>query len=658
MNSNKSFLSQYGLPLIEKGYPIVPIKRGHKFPKGIKQWGRIEAKPSDVNRWLLNGFSDGGVGVLSRFFPAVDIDVRDEEIVKKLIAWCEENIGQTVQRVGDAPKTLLVYRTEDPFTKITSKKYEDFLGVDHKLEILGEGQQFVAFAVHPESQKPYQWVGPSLLDIAVEEIPIITTEVARELIAYFESIVPEDWVFVEKGQDAQDMSVQLSVEDRVLLNAKPKIDIPEERLIAAVKSLDPDIRMNDWVKAGMGLFHQYDGDERGFSIWDEWSSQGVKYISGEMRDRWDSFKEDLTRQEPTTAATILLMAKKAKQDKIAKEVTRKGFQLVHASDIVSKLGPIDWQVKNYFEANTTGILFGDPGSYKSFIALDVGIHCALGREWHGNPVKQGPVIYVAGEGHGGFARRLAAFEKANDLKLSEDTPLYFSQQAASLYNAESAELVTEAIDDIANATAKPAMIIIDTLARNFGAGDENSTSDMNVFIEHVDRYLRSRYECTVLIVHHTGHANKERARGSMALKGALDFEFRVDKPDNVPGYKANLVCTKMKDAVEPPETWFEGESVVVGNFDDDEMTSLVFKKTVAPIVEEAPLKGKQKSCFDLLKESVSDGEGIEKKAFHQMLVDAEISTTVNQARPLVHTLIEKDYIIEFDGFVRTNDFFE
>lgn len=657
-DKNTSFLKQYGAQLIQKGYPIVPIKPGFKFPKGLKGWEQTKATETHLKKWLANSFAQGGVGVLAKFFPAVDLDIQDNDVVQKLVAWCEEHIGPTVQRVGNAPKTLLVYRTENPFTKITSRKYEDFLGVGHKLEILGEGQQFVAFATHPDTEKPYQWLGQSLVDVTPEDIPVITADAARELIAYFESVVPEDWVEVEAGQSGKPVIDGLTPDERCLLNAKPKVDIPEERLMAAVKVIDPDVSNSEWVRVGMGLFHQFEGEEIGFSIWDEWSSQGDKYNSHEMRDRWASFRADLTRQEPVTAATILRMAKAVKQKEKTEESARKGFQLIHAKDIVSELGPIDWQVKNYFEANTTGIMFGDPGSYKSFIALDVGIHCAIGRDWHGSSVKQGPVIYVAGEGHGGFARRLAAFQKAHGVTLGGDVPLYFSRQAASLYNAESAQQVTEAIDGIAEATTQPVMIVIDTLARNFGAGDENSTSDMNVFVEHVDRYLRARYGCTVLIVHHTGHSNKERARGSMALKGALDFEFRIDKPDRGVEYAATMTCTKMKDAVEPPETWFEGESVVVGTFDDDDMTSLVFRKSEAPIQEEVPLKGKQKACYELLKNSVEAGEGIEKKAFQKMLIDAEISKNNDAARYLVRDMIKKGYLIEFEGFLRVDDFFE
>ena len=581
----------------------------------------------------------------------------DKEFVQVIIEIAQRIFGKSVQRIGNAPKTLLVYRTKKPFSKMVSKTWEDILGQEHKIEILGDGQQYVLFAEHPDTKKPYTWVGDSLVDIDPSSIPYITAEQCQQFIEEVERAIPEDWVEIEAGHLGHTKDFSLTNDERVLLNAKPKIDISTEKLKKAVSCIDPNTQRTPWVEVGFGLFHQFDGDLTGFTIWDEWSTHGDKYLPGETEKIWDGFKADLRKGEPVTAATILHLAKEARKEKKSEEIKQRGFQLVHATDILSKLGPVDWQVKNYFEANTTGILFGDPGSYKSFIALDIGLHCALGHPWHGNDVKQGSVIYIAGEGHGGFARRLAAFQKYNNISLKEDTPLFFSQQAASLNDITSAHMVTDAIDGITKVVGNPVMIIIDTLARNFGAGDENSTSDMNVFIEHVDKYLRAKYNTTVLIVHHTGHSNKERARGSMALKGALDFEYRLEKPEKGNEFSARMICTKMKDAQQPHETWFEGKSVVVGNFEDDEMTSLVFRKTEAPIEEIPPLKGKQKACYELLKKSVIDGEGMEKKALQKMLIDAEISKNNDQARVLVNGLVSKGYFIENQGVIGVCDFF-
>ena len=80
-----SLLEKYGTKLIDQGYSVVPIKKGLKYPKGISKWQNSNYTKCDVKEWLSNGFADGGVGVLTKFTPVIDIDVLDDEIVQKLV---------------------------------------------------------------------------------------------------------------------------------------------------------------------------------------------------------------------------------------------------------------------------------------------------------------------------------------------------------------------------------------------------------------------------------------------------------------------------------------------------------------------------------------------------------------------------------------------
>jgi RecA-family ATPase len=103
---------------------------------------------------------------------------------------------------------------------------------------------------------------------------------------------------------------------------------------------------------------------------------------------------------------------------------------------------------------------------------------------------------------------------------------------AALLDPESADQVIKAIDEIVSDIGVPViLIVIDTVARNFGTGDENSTKDMGMFIQGIDA-LRVRHQAAILLVHHTGHGDKSRGRGSMALKGALDAEYKLARGDD------------------------------------------------------------------------------------------------------------------------------
>ncbi len=93
--------------------------------------------------------------------------------------------------------------------------------------------------------------------------------------------------------------------------------------------------------------------------------------------------------------------------------------------------------------------------------------------------------------------------------------------------------------------------MIDTLARNFGGGNENATQDMNLFITNLDR-LKAEFGCTVLVVHHTGKDTAKKERGNTALRGASDTMILLDETDNSDGIAggAAVFCEKQKDAPE------------------------------------------------------------------------------------------------------------
>ena len=243
------------------------------------------------------------------------------------------------------------------------------------------------------------------------------------------------------------------------------------------------------------------------------------------------------------------------RDKLAFEFTR--------ADALT-LSEIKWVVDDYIESDSLAQVFGDPGGGKSFVSIDLACCVATGKDWHGHQVQQGAVFYIAGEGHNGLARRFKGWELGNGATL-DGAPLFKSHRAAQLYDATEAALVADAIKTLsAECGHIPSMIVIDTLARNMG-GDENSTQDMNSFIQHLDTYLRQDYKCCVLVVHHSGAMDKDRSRGSTALKGALDAEYKCQLDS---GSKTiQFESKKMKDAEMPAAKNFQITQVDLPIFD-------------------------------------------------------------------------------------------
>lgn len=249
----------------------------------------------------------------------------------------------------------------------------------------------------------------------------------------------------------------------------------------------------------------------------------------------------------------------------------------------------DFLIDGLIETDCLASVFGDPGHGKSFFAIDMGLCVATGTSFHGMDVQRGSVFYIAGEGHNGLGRRAKAWAKHHGTTL-QGVPIFASTKAANFLDAAHAEFVATQIDGLVAQHGEPRLIIIDTLARNFGDGDENSTSDMNTFVAAMDE-LRSRYpNSTVLVVHHTGHGDKSRARGAMAFKGALDAEYQVAKADGT----ITVTCKKMKEGEEPEPISFSLEGVHLGiDKKGRDFGSAVLVLCDAPITKAGKLSGNQ-----------------------------------------------------------------
>lgn len=268
------------------------------------------------------------------------------------------------------------------------------------------------------------------------------------------------------------------------------------------------------------------------------------------------------------------------------------FDLVRASEM--ELAEPEFIVHRLLETSVLALAFGEPGCGKSFWAIDLVACLATGKAFHGRAVKRGVVVYIAGEGHNGLRRRLEAWQRHHGIGL-DGAPLFISRRPAQFLDSASARAVADAVDEVVAAEGPPVLIVVDTLARNFGPGDENSTAEMGAFVAAMDD-LKARYPgCAVLIVHHSGHADKNRARGAMALKGALDAEFAVSKT----GDAITLTSTKMKDAPEPPPMIFTLQSVEIGRTRAGEpITSAVLIEAEAATIRPARMSPALRRALD------------------------------------------------------------
>lgn len=261
------------------------------------------------------------------------------------------------------------------------------------------------------------------------------------------------------------------------------------------------------------------------------------------------------------------------------------IRLHRGSDLLTPT-PIKWLVSGVLEAGILAATFGAPASGKSFVAIDLALSIASGRAWNECGVKQGSVVYFAGEGKAGIKRRLTAWMQRNpDSRELIAEHFYLSDRACNLPNETA--LVLDTLADVKNLK----LVILDTLQRTL-EGDENSTRDMTAYIKSLDAIKAAHPESVVLVVHHTGHGSADRARGSSVLKASLDAEISVSKDD---AGVITLKSSKAKDAEPFPPLSFRLESVTLDGWQDEDgqpVTSAVLSYLEGHQQIQQPKRGK------------------------------------------------------------------
>jgi archaellum biogenesis ATPase FlaH len=258
-------------------------------------------------------------------------------------------------------------------------------------------------------------------------------------------------------------------------------------------------------------------------------------------------------------------------------------------------------IKGWVEKGGIGMVYGESSSGKSLFTLDWSYCVATGRNWHGFKVrKPAKVMYIAGEGSRGFKMRLTALNQKYGAEIKDN--LCFSRQSFNFLDKKTAQTI---IDEVEAMQEIPELIFVDTLHRNM-IGDENKAEDMGQFLSSIE-ILVKKYNCAIVIVHHSGIADKNRARGSSATQAGMDFVFCVTKGND---FEATITCVKMKDADKPqPLKFLINKIELQGDewLDDDDNTRATGVYLVYQGIDtekEQKLSKAHQTAFDALKQAI------------------------------------------------------
>jgi hypothetical protein len=554
--------------LLAKGYPPLPI-RG-KAPRW-KGWAAGEITPERLSAIEASYPDHTNTGIRTGRCAAIDIDLTNAAHVIEVQKVIDAVLGTTpLTRIG-SKGALHCYRNDNPISKIT-------IGLKDKrlIEILGAGQQFAAYGDHPDTGKPYQWpndfFGGDPLQTPLAELPLITPDqlfaVARELCAKLKAL----------GYGAVTVSGAEQDADAPKPSVASGVPVTAEIIDAMLRAIPPSCDRGQWLTVSGGLNNApvTDPNFDGLALFTAWSRGDLHggatpaNFNGEddCANEWqrDEHKRANGEAVPAFGALVLLAREHgydgpsqafSAAETFAKfadtaqptspKTPRNKFRVLRPADM-RELPEPSYLIGNILPANAITMIVGPPASFKTFIALELAFQIATGKSTEMGFVAQGAVAYCAGEAPIGIARkRFPAWMQQRGIADTDAVPFALVPAVPLVSTAEDVDALIEAL----TATKlRYSLIVIDTVARALGGLDENSAKDAGLLLDAAGR-LRDTFDCSVLLIHHTGKDEGRGARGSSALIAGVDasYEVKLDAEALV----VSLRCKKMKDA-DPPDT--------------------------------------------------------------------------------------------------------
>jgi len=516
LNEARSALN-YALRYALLGWHVLPLTPGTKKPLGRLVRNGFHDATTDADQirswWASEPTANIGIALKGSGLVAVDIDPRNGGM---------ETMERLEAQHGPIVSDVLAYTGGGGEHRVFAAALVEHLpgklgpGVDLKADGYIAVEPSFAPLAEPPHTRPYVWETSSdpLDGVVPSTLPAWIRDMGRAAPVLPAAPAPVNPIAPQRLHDVHEALQHIGADDR-----------------------------ETWVQVGQAINNEMPGAD-GFALWDAWSQQSSKYDAQDQLRVWRSFK-------PRGLAgvglnTVFKMAqdsgwKNAGPAPVAPSEAQ-GLPLVFSEDITQASIRIEQLVEDVITRGGLSVMYGESNSGKSFMACDMGCHVGTGREWLGKRTVQGAVLYVAGEGAESIKLRVLAWRQLH----CADPALAIVPVAVNLLDAR-ADLsrLADACTAVSARYGVPvALIVIDTLARAFGGGNENASEDMGAVITHADR-LRELTGAHVMFVHHSGKDSAKGSRGHSSLKAATDTEIEVTGESDTKIHTATI--TKQRD---------------------------------------------------------------------------------------------------------------
>ena len=534
-----------------------------KAPKG-EEWTERNRRDPPHDAVAAVDLDAINTGILCDGLRAIDIDVDNITMATSIRNRAMERFGEAPLRVrANTGRCLLLYRAAEgqPGKRAVA-------GTFGKVEVLGKGQQFVAFGVHP-SGAPLEWIGEHPGEICANQLPAVTEQALTEFLA------------------ACAETIGAKPEQRPTDRASPQTSRHGLRgdtlqVVAALSAIPNDgpADWEAWNRIGMATWTATGGSAGGLAAWHAWSEQHPSYDATEVDRRWAHFAVS----PPTAigAGTLFHLARGARSDpplpseddygagalpegeaphpQAAEQQRSKGGQAAspNEDDDAQPWRPIDvpalraaevpvrrWVVPEWLPRRVVTLNYADGGIGKTLLALQLMAATALGSRWCGLPVEPCASLGLFSEDDKDEIHiRLAAIRAHYgaewddladmvpvDATGQDNTLLRFTANGRMEISPRFHVLRQHALDISAK------LVVIDTAATTFG-GNENDRGQVTAFVGALLTGLAQDIDGAVLLNAHpslSGMASGDLRSGSTGWNNSCRSRWGMSRPADESG---------------------------------------------------------------------------------------------------------------------------
>ncbi|RWD79736.1 bifunctional DNA primase/polymerase [Mesorhizobium sp.] len=183
----------------------------------------------------------------------------------------------------------------------------------------------------------------------------------------------------------------------------------------------------------------------------------------------------------------------------------------------------EWLVEGLIQKRSAALMFGKSNTFKSFLAIDIGLSVATGRDWHGCSVSPGRTLFVATEGANGVGR----------LRVPGWFDHYLIEQSdrlnALLLPSEISLDIKSDVDWLLGeiAAAGPIDLLVLDIFGGTMSGTEVEDTTARAWVRAIQHIMHQTGAAT-LTVAHTGWQDETRARMHTHFWGSFDSRMRVE----------------------------------------------------------------------------------------------------------------------------------